>query len=156
MPYIPNSVQFWKKKWELQVREIHGNRLTRTPRYTGGGIRCLEGVKIPCWPVTPAVSPKTQILEIKISVSRVGEQSNPQSKSASPDQVHRIIHSENQTYTDLWKHQKYDQVQRRRKHPLCKSHFIPYAKASSAYEDLSNRGQILTKSWCCRFIRNLI
>jgi hypothetical protein len=30
---------------------------TRTPGYTGDGIRCLGGVSIPCWSITPAVSP---------------------------------------------------------------------------------------------------
>jgi hypothetical protein len=33
------------------------NVLTRNPSQTGGGIRCLRGVSIPCWPVKPAVSP---------------------------------------------------------------------------------------------------
>jgi hypothetical protein len=39
----------------IQIREING--LTRTPGYTGGGIRCLGGVSIPCWSITPIVSP---------------------------------------------------------------------------------------------------
>jgi hypothetical protein len=38
----------------MQVKEING--LTQTPRYTGGGIRCLGGVSILCRPVTPAVN----------------------------------------------------------------------------------------------------
>ena len=37
------------------MKEVNG--LTRTPGHTGGGIRCLGGVSIPCRPVTPAVSP---------------------------------------------------------------------------------------------------
>jgi hypothetical protein len=40
---------------EIQIREING--LTRTPGYSGGWIRCLGGVSIPCWSITPAVSP---------------------------------------------------------------------------------------------------
>jgi hypothetical protein len=33
------------------------NGCTRTSAYIRGGIRCHGGVSIPCWPVTPAVSP---------------------------------------------------------------------------------------------------
>jgi hypothetical protein len=33
------------------------NGRTRTSEYIRGGIRCHGGVSIPCWPVTPAVSP---------------------------------------------------------------------------------------------------
>jgi hypothetical protein len=43
---------------EIQVRITSqiNNGLTRTPGNAGGGIRCLEGVGIPCRPVAPAVS----------------------------------------------------------------------------------------------------
>jgi hypothetical protein len=37
------------------------NGLTRTPGYTGGGIRCLGRVSIPCWPVAPAVFPISNV-----------------------------------------------------------------------------------------------
>jgi hypothetical protein len=37
--------------------QIKTDGLTRTPGHTGGGIRCLGWVSIPCQPVTPAVSP---------------------------------------------------------------------------------------------------
>jgi hypothetical protein len=43
-----------KYKQELQVGEING--LTRTPRYTRGGIRCLRGVSIPCQSVAPTLN----------------------------------------------------------------------------------------------------
>jgi hypothetical protein len=40
--------------YEIQIRNIGQ---TRTPGETRGGIRCVGGVSIPCWPVTHAVSP---------------------------------------------------------------------------------------------------
>jgi hypothetical protein len=33
------------------------NGRTRTSEYIRGGLRCHGGVSIPCWPVTPVVSP---------------------------------------------------------------------------------------------------
>jgi hypothetical protein len=41
------------------VRNINQrNKWANTdPRISGGGIRCLGGVSIPCWSITPAVSP---------------------------------------------------------------------------------------------------
>jgi hypothetical protein len=50
MTKIPKSDQSQNtsKNYKLDIR---------TPRYTGGRIRCLEGVSIPCWSITPAVSP---------------------------------------------------------------------------------------------------
>jgi hypothetical protein len=44
-----------KHELELQLREISG--IIRIPGYTGGGIRCQGGVSIPCWSITPALSP---------------------------------------------------------------------------------------------------
>jgi hypothetical protein len=60
---------------------------------TRGGIRCLGGVGIPCWPVTPAVSPTSNVIissqnqcfqirqteqsAIKISASSLGDGKNP-------------------------------------------------------------------------------
>jgi hypothetical protein len=50
--------------------------LSRSPRCTPGGTKCLGEVNIPCQPVTPTVNP--------ISVS--GKWNNPQSKSACQGQ----------------------------------------------------------------------
>ena len=44
------------------------------------------------------------------------------SQNRCPDQVHKIIYSENQAYTDPWKHQRWNQVPRRSKHPLLTGH----------------------------------
>jgi hypothetical protein len=45
------------------------------------------------------------------SVVKIGEYSQVNGKTRSqnqcPDQVHGIIHYENQAYTDPWEHQKY-------------------------------------------------
>jgi hypothetical protein len=55
MAKIPNSDQSQNTS---RIYKSEGkNGLTRTPRYTRGGIRCLGGVSIPCWSITPAVSP---------------------------------------------------------------------------------------------------
>jgi hypothetical protein len=37
------------------------NGCTRTSEYIRGEIRCHWGVSIPCWPVTPAVSPISKL-----------------------------------------------------------------------------------------------
>jgi hypothetical protein len=55
MAKIPKSDKFFETQVEITSKRI--NLLTRTPRHTRGGIRCLGGVSIPFRLVTLAVSP---------------------------------------------------------------------------------------------------
>jgi hypothetical protein len=40
---------------QVGITSLRNKWANREPGYTGGGIRCLGGVSIPCRPVTPAV-----------------------------------------------------------------------------------------------------
>jgi hypothetical protein len=56
MAKIPKSDQSQTKSRNYKS-EKERNELTQTPGYTGGRIRCLGGVNIPCQPVTYTLSP---------------------------------------------------------------------------------------------------
>jgi hypothetical protein len=53
MTKITNSNQYHKSYRKNKSKNGH----TRTSEYIRGGIRCHGGASIPCWPVTPVVSP---------------------------------------------------------------------------------------------------
>jgi hypothetical protein len=65
---MTTNITRWTMKWLRYQRVISlkiqvGNTNQRNkwsntdPGYTGGGIRCLGTISIPCWSITPAVSP---------------------------------------------------------------------------------------------------
>jgi hypothetical protein len=58
---ISNQSRKSKRKYKSE------NERTRTSEYIRGGIRCHGGVSIPCWPVTPAVSPIGCVYQFDLS-----------------------------------------------------------------------------------------
>jgi hypothetical protein len=87
-------------------------------------------LRILCWPVTPAVSPISnldigsqnhcvQIRWTEQSAIKLSDSSQVHRKICSqnrcPYQVHRIIHGENQAYTDRWCNQRPHRIHLKRR-----------------------------------------